>query len=95
MRVYNELCDVGNLYPVTNSYSALNKKHMLSFKKISAKLVAVDNSEINSWNISILSFLFSYKPTDIYNLDKTGLFFICLQPDKALRFHLENCSNKN
>lgn len=68
------------------------ERHGLSFKKICGESAAVDESKINSWkNLILKEILSNYKPSDIYNLDETGLFFR-LQPDKTLCFRQENCS---
>ena len=62
------------------------KEHGFSFKKIYGELAAVDKSKVNSWTNSISKDILSkYKPSDIYNLHDTGLFFL-LQPDKTLCF---------
>lgn len=93
-KVHNELWDVGNFISNNKWIQSFKKRHVFSFKKISAKSAAVDKNEINSWTISIFNFLFNYKPTDIYNLDKTGYFCVCLQPHKALCFRIEKISDR-
>ena len=42
-------------------------------------------------NVSLPNLLSNYEPKDIYNADKSGLFYECL-PNKTYQFMSEKCS---
>ncbi|UYV76841.1 TIGD4, partial [Cordylochernes scorpioides] len=61
------------------------------FRKICGEERAVNPLVVEDWKEKIPSFLDKYSPSNIYNIDESGLFYKCL-PDKTLTFKGDTCS---
>ncbi|UYV71196.1 hypothetical protein LAZ67_8002131 [Cordylochernes scorpioides] len=61
------------------------------FRKICGEERAVNPLVVEDWKEKISSFLDKYSPSNIYNIDESGLFYKCL-PDKTLTFKGDTCS---
>ncbi|XP_072142099.1 tigger transposable element-derived protein 4-like [Dermacentor andersoni] len=67
-------------------------RHGVSFKKVCGESSAVGQSTVTDYRTSKLKALpQAYAPADIFNCDKTGLFFNML-PDRSLCFTNEACA---
>lgn len=68
------------------------ERHGISFKKVCGeqKSVNVSSDQMEEWQRILSVLLKEYKPDDIYNADKTGLFYRLL-PDRTLEFKNVDC----
>ena len=81
----------------TDNFSASNRwvsrfkdRHGLVFKKLAGESAEVSVESTDAWLESLPSLLWGYEPRDVYNADKTGLFFNVL-PDRTLAYKGESC----
>ena len=65
-------------------------KRGITLKTISGKSTSVDDATIDSWQPVLKSILNWYSPCDVYNADKSGLFYNLL-PDKTLAMKGNPC----
>jgi hypothetical protein len=70
--------------------SRFKDRHGLVFKKLAGESAEVSVQSTDAWLESLPSLLGGYEPRDIYNADKTGLFFKVL-PDRTLAYKRESC----
>jgi hypothetical protein len=63
--------------------SRFKDRHGLVFKKLAGGSDEVSVKSTDAWLESLPSLLEGYEPCDVYNVDKTGLFFNVL-PDRTL-----------
>jgi len=69
------------------------ERHCLSFKSICGEAAAVDSDAIENWKNSVLKQILSqFDASNVFNLDKIGLFYRLL-PDKTLSFKGEKCTS--
>ncbi|XP_039297132.1 tigger transposable element-derived protein 6-like [Nilaparvata lugens] len=81
-----------------NSFRASNgwldrfkKRNEVPFKKVSGESGSVDDAVCAEWKKKLIDLTQGFNEDDIYNVDKTGLFFKCL-PDKTLTFKGDPCN---
>ena len=78
--------------PCSGWLGRFKRRHGIIFKAFSGEAASVDMSTVETWRGSALKELLQlYKPDDIFNADKTGIFFKCL-PDKTLDFKGAICT---
>jgi len=65
--------------------------HGLVFKKLAGQSAEVSVESTDAWLESLPSLLGGYEPHNVYNADKTGLFFNVL-PDRTLAYKGESCN---
>ncbi|CAH2096716.1 unnamed protein product [Euphydryas editha] len=70
--------------------SNFKNRNGITFKKICRKTTSVDVSICSQWINELIQLLNGYDPSDIFNIDETGLFYKCL-PDHTLTFKDEKC----
>ncbi|GBO12683.1 Tigger transposable element-derived protein 6 [Araneus ventricosus] len=61
------------------------KMHNIVFRKLCGENASADESFYEEWLSELPSLLKDYKSDDVFNADKTGLFFQCL-PNKTAAF---------
>ena len=67
-------------------------RHGIAFRQMSGEATSVTNDMTADWlEVKLPALLREYQPVDIFNADKTGLFWKCL-PDKTLHMKGEQCS---
>ena len=68
------------------------KHHGITFKTVQGKSGAVDSQSLLEWQQQVLwPLLRQFSADDIFNLDKTGLFWQLL-PNKTIAFRGEQCT---
>jgi hypothetical protein len=70
--------------------SRFKHRHGLVFRKLAGESAEVSVKSTDAWLESLPSLLEGYEPRDVYNADKTGLFFNKL-PDRTLAYEGESC----
>ena len=71
--------------------SRLKKRHNIVFKNVCGERESVNISTLSNWtNDILLPTLKKYRPCDVFNADKTGLFWRIL-PDKTMAFKGQHC----
>lgn len=63
----------------------------ISFKNVCGESASVDNEMAGEWLRGLSNLIADYEPSNIFNVDETGLFFKCL-PNKTFTFKGERCS---
>ena len=82
-------------FSVSNGWvSRFKDRHGLVFKKLAGESAEVSVESTDAWLESLPSLLWGYEPCDVYNADKTGLFFIVL-PDRTLAYKGDSCHGRN
>jgi len=80
-----------NNFSVSNGWvSRFKDRHGLVFKKLAGESAEVSVESTDAWLESLPSLLRGYEPCNVYNADKTGLFFNVL-PDRTLAYKGESC----
>lgn len=78
--------------PNTGWLERFKQRKGISFRAVCGEAASAPQQEANDWSSGILQKILStYKETDIFNADETGLFFQCL-PDKTLSLKEETCT---
>ena len=84
--------NVIDFVPCSGWLGRFKRRHWIIFKAASGEAASVDMSTVETWRGSALKELLQlYKHDDIFNADKTGIFFKCL-PDKTLDFKGAICT---
>lgn len=65
-------------------------RHGIQHRIICGEAAAVDPTTVDEWKKRLLSIIDKYDPNDIYNADKTGLFFKAL-PNRSLVTSKDTC----
>ena len=66
------------------------KRYDIVQKKVCGDKANVKENVANDWKENLLSLIEGYSPSNIYNADKTGLFYV-LAPDETLCYRDEKC----
>ena len=70
------------------------RQHGIALRTVSGEAAVVDHSVVNLWKKQDLpSLLIDYAEDEIFNADKTGIFYKCL-PDKSLALKGEKCTGE-
>ena len=92
----NEFVDIYGYDKVINM-SWINRwksRHQISFKRLISEASSVDLAMVNEWlNVKVPLILEEYQAKDIYNVDKTALFWNML-PDWTMAFRNEDTRGK-
>ena len=81
-----ELIHVPNFMASNGWLDNLKKRHSITFKTVQDEAGAVDSQSLFEWQQQVLQpFLGQFSADDVFNLDKTGLFW-CLLPNKTTSF---------
>lgn len=73
-------------------FHRFRKRHDLAFRSVSGKSKDMNMGTCMMWQSGVLQdYLNSYSPCDIFNADKTTLFFNLL-PDKTISYMGDNCA---
>lgn len=66
--------------------SNFKERHGITFKSIQGEAAAVDLKSVDAWREKVLrKVLVEYSPSDVFNIDETGLFWRLL-PNKTMTF---------
>ena len=65
-------------------------RHAIIMKTVSGEAVSSKDIDTEAWEVTLQRIL-DFDPKDVFNADKTGLFYKCL-PNKSLSFQGESCS---
>lgn len=68
------------------------QRHNIVFKSICGKLASTNVTDVNEWKSKIIKIVTGYNSQDIFNADKTGLFYQVL-PDKSWFYKEQTCSS--
>ena len=76
----------------TGWLDSFKERHDITFKAMCGEAKSVDTASANmtEWTRRLSTILKAYSPNDIYNADKTGLFFK-ITPNKTLEFTSVQC----
>ena len=78
-------------FEATNGwFSRFKDRHNISYKKICGEAKSADLSQIDDWVAKLTEIRFEYKADDIYNADKTALFYKCI-PEKSYCIKSQPC----
>jgi predicted DNA-binding protein YlxM (UPF0122 family) len=66
-------------------------RHNIKFKAVSGEAAIVNSEDVQAFFDKVPTLLRGYSPQNVYNADKTGLFFRAL-PDKTLALKSEKCT---
>lgn len=69
---------------------SFKSKHEIVFSKLCSESASVSKEMCEEWILDNPALVKGYRPKDIFNADKTGLFYQCL-PDKTAMFKNEEC----
>jgi len=81
-----ELLEIRDFKASEGWLSKFKERHGITFKSIQGEAAAVDLESVDKWRSDILrKCIVHYSPSDIFNVDETGLFWRLL-PDKTMTF---------
>ncbi|GBN65985.1 Tigger transposable element-derived protein 4 [Araneus ventricosus] len=69
-------------------------RHSLATHALSRESASVNEGTVEQWKEDLATLVNGYEPKNIYNCDKTGLFYK-LMPDRTLTFKGEPCQAEN
>ena len=87
-----ELKHIPNFMASNDWLDNLKKRHGITFKTVQGEAGAVDSQSLLEWQQQVLQpLLGQFYADDVFNLDKTGLFWRLL-PNKTMSFRGERCT---
>ena len=81
LEIANRLIDLKNFTASNGWIDWMKKRHNLVYRLLSGGSSSVDEATIEEWRKNLPNLIKVYKPKDIFNADKTRLFFNIL-PEK-------------